>query len=126
MRLLLDTHILLWWLTNDPALPTRADTLMVDPANEISISAISLWEVGIKARLGKLPANVDEVRAATLASGFTPLPFTLDHAAEVARLPDHHRDPFDRALVAQARFEPMRLITHDRVVAMYGDSVLFV
>ncbi len=68
MRLLLDTHILLWWLTNDPALPTRADELMIDPANEISISAISLWEVGIKARLGKLPADVDEVCAATLST----------------------------------------------------------
>jgi len=126
MRLLLDTHILLWWLTNDQALPERADALIVDPANEVSISAISLWEIGIKARLGKLPADVDEVRTAALASGFTPLPFTLDHAAEVARQPDHHRDPFDRALVAQARFEPMRLITHDQVVAMYGDSILFV
>jgi PIN domain nuclease of toxin-antitoxin system len=126
MRLLLDTHILLWWLTNDQALPERADALIVDPANEVSISAISLWEVAIKARLGKLPADVDEVRAAALESDFTPLPFTLDHAAEVARLPDHHRDPFDRALVGQARFEPMRLITHDQIVAMYGDSVLFV
>ncbi len=126
MRLLLDTHILLWWLTNDPALPAQADALITDPANEVSISAISLWEVAIKAHLGKLPADVNEVRTAALASGFTPLPFTLDHAAEVARLSDHHRDPFDRALVAQARFEPMRLITHDEVVAMYGDSVLFV
>jgi PIN domain nuclease of toxin-antitoxin system len=126
VRLLLDTHILLWWLTDDPALPARADALITDPANEVFVSPMSLWEIAIKSRLGKITADVDEVRNAALESGFDPLPFTLEHAAEVARLPNHHRDPFDRALVAQVRFEPLRLITHDEVVAAYGGSVLLV
>jgi len=126
MRLLLDTHILLWWLDDDPALPARAKTLIADPANLVFISPLTLWEIAIKARLGKIEADVDEVRAAATDGGLVPLPFTADHAGEVARLPDHHRDPFDRGLVAQARHEPMRLLTHDVAVAAYGDSVLLV
>ncbi len=126
MRLLLDTHILLWWLSDDPALPAQAKALIADPANAVFISPMSLWEIAIKARLGKLEADVDEVRAAATDNGFAPLPFTADHASEVARLPDHHRDPFDRALVAQARREPLRLLTHDEAVAAYGESVLLV
>lgn len=126
MRLLLDTHILLWWLNDSPDLPEQAKALIADPANEVYVSPLSLWEIAIKSRLGKITADVDAVRQAALASGFDPLAFTLEHAADVARLPDHHRDPFDRALVAQARVEPMRLLTHDEVVAMYGESVLLV
>ena len=126
MRLLLDTHILLWWLADDPLLPARARALIADPSNAVFISPMSLWEVAIKARLGKMEASVDETRAAAMDGGFISLPFTADHAGEVARLPDHHRDPFDRALIAQARREPMRLLTHDAVVAAYGESVLLV
>ncbi|MDQ2828016.1 MAG: type II toxin-antitoxin system VapC family toxin [Chloroflexota bacterium] len=73
-----------------------------------------------------MEADVDETRAAATDGGFIPLPFTADHAGEVARLPDYHRDPFDRTLIAQARREPMRLLTHDAVVAAYGESVLLV
>ncbi len=126
MRLLLDTHILLWWLANDPALPARADALIVDPANEVFVSSMVLWEIAIKTRLGKMAGDVDAVRTEAADGGFASLPFTVEHASEVARLPDHHRDPFDRALVAQARSEPLRLITHDTVVASYGDSILLV
>jgi len=126
MRLLLDTHILLWWLADDPTLPARARTLIADPSNTVFISPLSLWEIAIKLRLGKIEADVDEVRAAATDGGFIPLPFTADHASETARLPYHHRDPFDRGLVAQARHEPMRLLTHDGVVAAYGDNVLLV
>ena len=126
MRLLLDTHILLWWLNDDPRLSIQADALIADQANEVFVSPLSLWEIAIKSRLGKLRADVDEVWRTALESGFAPLPFTLEHAAEVARLPDHHHDPFDRVLIAQARTEPMRLITHDKVVAAYGESVLLV
>lgn len=124
MRLLLDTHILLWWLADDAALPATADALIADQANGVFVSSMSLWEIAIKSRLGKIAAEVDEVHRAALESGFTPLPFTLEHAAEVARLPDHHRDPFDRALVAQARLEPLHLVTCDEVVAAYGEPVL--
>jgi PIN domain nuclease of toxin-antitoxin system len=124
MRLLLDTHILLWWLADDPALPARADALIADPANEVFASSISLWEIALKVSLGKITADPAQVHTATLASGFAPLAFTAEHALAVARLPDHHRDPFDRALLAQARVEPLHLITHDAIIAGYGEHVL--
>jgi PIN domain nuclease of toxin-antitoxin system len=123
VRLLLDTHLLLWWLADDPALPARAAQLIADPANDVFVSAISLWEIAIKSRLGKLEADVDAILAAVPASGFQPLPMSLAHAARVAHLPDLHRDPFDRALVAQAHLEPMHLLTHDPVVAAYGHGI---
>jgi PIN domain nuclease of toxin-antitoxin system len=126
MRLLLDTNILLWWLADDAALPARAAALIADPANEVFMSPMNLWEIAIKARLGKITADVAEVRTAALSGGLAPLAFTLEHAVAVADLPDHHRDPFDRALVAQARVEPMHLITHDEIVAAYGGDVLLV
>lgn len=126
MRLLLDTHILLWCLVNDPALPAPAWTLVADPANDKYVSPISLWEIAIKARTGKLPVDIDEVLAAVEKSAYIPLLFTFVHAAAVARLPDHHRDPFDRALIAQALSEPLRLLTHDRALAAYGNIVMLV
>lgn len=126
MRLLLDTHILLWWLADDLALPAQADALIVDSVNEIFVSPISLWEVAIKAHLGKIMADVNEIHTAALTNGFTPLPFTDLHAIAVARLPNHHRDPFDRALIAQAHVEPLCLITHDQVVATYSRDILLV
>lgn len=126
MRLLLDTHILLWWLADDPALPASADALIGDPHNEVFASAITLWEIAIKARLGKITVDTAAVQAAVLASGFETLAFTAGHAIEVSHLPEHHRDPFDRALLAQARIEPLRLITHDTILALYGDQVLLV
>jgi PIN domain nuclease of toxin-antitoxin system len=126
MRLLLDTHILLWWLADDPALPERADALIADQANEVFASAISLWEIAIKARLGKIAADAAQIHTATQASGLASLAFTAEHALAVAQLPNHHRDPFDRALVAQARVEPLHLITHDAIIAAYGEHVLFV
>ena len=126
MRLLLDTHILLWGLDNDPSLSSQARTLMTDPENDVFVSPISLWEIAIKVGLGKLAAAVDKVHKAALESGFIPLPFTFEHAGTVAHLPDHHRDPFDRALIAQARFEPLILLTHDELLASYGDMVLLV
>jgi len=126
VRLLLDTHILIWWLKDDLLLPARARALIAERRNQVFVSPMSLWEMAIKSQLGKLKANVDDVRGAVLHSGFQPLPFTLDHAAAVARLPHHHRDPFDRALVAQALLEPLTLLTHDESLALYGDHVLLV
>ena len=126
MRLLLDTHILLWWLTDDPLLPPRAGVLIADRRNQVFVSPMSVWEVAIKSQLSRLEADVDEVRTAAVHSGFQPLPFTLEHAAAVARLPHHHRDPFDRGLVAQALFEPLPLLTHDEKLAAYGEHVLLV
>jgi PIN domain nuclease of toxin-antitoxin system len=126
VRLLLDTHILLWWLNDAPLLPARAGALIADRRNQIFVSPMSVWEMAIKSQLGKLRADVDEVRTAVQHSGFQPLPFTLEHAAAVAKLPHHHRDPFDRALVAQAALGPLMLLTHDDSLALYGDQVLLV
>jgi len=124
VRLLLDTHILLWWQSDDPALPARANMLIAAPANEIFASAISLWEIAIKTHLGKLRAAVNEVCAAALDDGFEWLPFSVEHALAVAQLPEHHRDPFDRALIAQARCGPLYLLTHDSQLGASGEPVL--
>jgi PIN domain nuclease of toxin-antitoxin system len=126
VHLLLDTHLLLWWLAADPRLPPRAGMLIEDRRNPVFVSPMTLWEIAIKTQLGKLDADVDEVRTAALQSGFRPLPFTLEHAAAVARLPQHHRDPFDRALLAQALLEPLTLLTHDEGLSVYGEQVLLV
>jgi PIN domain nuclease of toxin-antitoxin system len=126
VRILLDTHILLWCLGEDSALPQQARALIADATNQVFISPISLWEVAIKAQIGKIVADVNEIRTAALAIGFHSLPFTLEHAAAVAQLPTHHRDPFDRALVAQAHCEPLRLLTHDRALVAYGEPVMLV
>jgi PIN domain nuclease of toxin-antitoxin system len=126
VRLLIDTHILLWWLNEDPLMPARADALLFDPSNQVFVSAICIWEISIKTAIGKLEADVQELLATIPKSGFLPLPFTLEHAAAVHGLPDLHKDPFDRALVAQARLEPMHLVTHDDLIAAYGGTVILV
>jgi PIN domain nuclease of toxin-antitoxin system len=126
VRLLLDTHILLWWLKDESLLPPRAGELIADRRNQVFVSPMNLWEIAIKVQLGKLKADVDEVRTAALESAFQPLPFTLEHAAAVARFPSHHRDPFDRALLAQALVEPQTLLTHDESLSAYGGHVLLV
>ena len=126
MRLLLDTHILLWWLNDDPLLPSTARTYIADPENEVFVSSLSVWEIAVKSQLGKLDAEAGVISAAIAQSRFMPLPFTIKHAVEITRLPHHHRDPFDRALIAQARTEPLRLLTHDSLVAAYGNAVILV
>ena len=126
MRLLLDTHILLWWLADDPRLPRAAETIIGDAANAVHVSAASFWEVAIKSALGRIDVDLDDVVAAIGATGFIELPITSRHSIECGRLPPHHRDPFDRMLVAQSRFEPLRLVTHDRALADYGENVLLV
>lgn len=123
MRLLLDTHLLLWWLADDPKLPPRAATLIADSTNAIFASAASVWEAAIKAGLGRLTVDASELEPAIRASGFQPLPVSLAHAAAVATLPPHHRDPFDRLLVAQSRVEGLVLLTRDGTLAAYGESV---
>ena len=126
MRVLLDTHILLWWLMDDRRLPKDAEQIIKDPDNAIFVSAASIWEVAIKAALGQIEADPLAIQSAIEPSGFTELPITGKHAAQVAKLPSHHRDPFDRMLVAQSLAEPMRLLTSDTLLAKYGDMVLAV
>jgi PIN domain nuclease of toxin-antitoxin system len=123
---LLDTHIFVWWLANDRKLPKAADALILDPDNEVYVSAGSVWEIAIKAGLGQIQVDPALVVAAIPESGFQELPITSRHAIEVGTLPKHHRDPFDRLIIAQSRIEPMYLLTHDRQLAAYGDTVLIV
>jgi PIN domain nuclease of toxin-antitoxin system len=122
MRLLLDTHLLLWALATPSRLPVAARRAI--DTSEVHVSAASIWEVSIKAALGKLAAKSHDVLAAIKPAGFELLPIHGEHAAEVALLPMHHRDPFDRMLIAQARVERMRLLSNDDALRIYGDFVV--
>lgn len=123
MKLLLDTRILLWWLDDHPSLPAKARELIADPGNTIFISAVSVWEIWLKQSLGKLrlPSNFDKRLA---REAFESLPLTAAHAREVARLPWHHRDPFDRMLIAQSRVAELTLLTADESVVAYGGAIV--
>lgn len=119
----MDTHILLWMLNDDARLPATARQLLQTPDVMIVVSAMSLAEIAVKASIGKLHVQVARVREALLRFGIPELPFTSRHAVELANLPLHHRDPFDRMLVAQAQCEGLRLISCDSALQMYGRSV---
>ena len=123
MRLLLDTHALLWWLAGDSRLPARTKRAIGDRRNEILVSAASAWEVATKYRLGKLPGagplGVD-FSGEIGRQGFTPLAITLEHAEVAGGLIGAHRDPFDRMLVAQARAERMAIVSNDAVFDDFG------
>lgn len=125
MRLLLDTHIFLWAVAGSSLLRPAARRL-IEGADEVYVSAASIWEIAIKARLGKIQADAQELGAAIDASGFLELPVSAAHAAGVARLDLHHNDPFDRLLVAQALAEPLKLLTADEVLAKYSDVVVLI
>ncbi|MDQ0142888.1 type II toxin-antitoxin system VapC family toxin [Cupriavidus necator] len=122
MRLLLDTHIYLWAVADDRKL-SKAARKMISEAEKVFVSSASIWEASIKAGLGKLDADVNELVSAIDTSGFTELPVRAAHAALVRNLPDIHRDPFDRLLIAQAMYEPLRLLTADGHLAAYTDLV---
>jgi len=121
MRILLDTHLLLWALSQ----PSRLSPQMrkrIDSA-EVYVSTASIWEIGIKSAMGKIAANAGEVLAGLEPAGFIQLAITGEHAAKAAELPPLHKDPFDRILVAQASVEPMLLLTNDEVLRGYGSFV---
>lgn len=126
MRLLLDTQIVLWALTGSNRLGAVASGLIADPANEVYVSSVSLWEIAIKHALGRGDMPVSGTRAAELCAraGYRELPIAWRHAALVGALPPLHSDPFDRILVAQASAEPMRLLSRDATVASYGAMVM--
>ncbi len=119
MRLLLDTHVLLWWLAADSGLSGEAHAAIAEGANTILISAASAWEMAIKRALGKLtmPDLLDE---AITASGFQALPITVAHALLAGGLPRHHDDPFDRMLIAQAQSDGLTIVTRDTQFSHYG------
>ena len=122
MRLLLDTHIFLWCTKNDRRLSKSARSI-IQSASEIYISSASIWEASIKMKLGKLDVDIDDLVNAIDESGFLHLSISARHAATVSELPNHHRDPFDRILIAQAISEPLRLITSDSALQHYSDLV---
>ncbi len=122
MRLLLDTHTFLWWVSDDDRLPTRARRAIGHPRNEVLVSAVSGWEVAVNAQLGRidLPDPPDRFVPEQLhQNAFGALPVTMSHALAVSRLPNLHRDPFDRLLIAQAMIEQLSLVTGDEQIARY-------
>jgi len=125
LRLLLDTHLLLWWLAGSPSLSGKARALISDSENTVFASAVSLWEIWLKESLGRLrlPADFEERLA---EESFESLPLTAAQTRQLALLPWRHRDPFDRMLVAQARVESLTLLTADPLVSGYGDFIMLV
>ena len=128
MRLLLDTHMLLWALVEPGRLPKAAATHIRDRTHDVMYSAVSLWEIALKAQAGKpvTSAPPERLAEAAASSGYRELVITSRHATRIATLPMHHRDPFDRLLVAQALEEPARLLTADRRLAPYSELVMIV
>lgn len=122
MRLLLDTHTLLWWVSNHPGLSAAADHALNDPSHEVFVSAASAWEVTTKARLGKLNAGplAQDFVGEVARQGFLPLPVTLDHGQRAGNLPGAHRDPFDRMLIAQAQAENLVLVSNEALFDTFG------
>lgn len=125
MRILLDTHLLLWAMAASRKLPPTVKAQVLDPANDIYFSAASLWEIAIKRGLRRndFRIDLDALMAALRESGFLELPIAAMHAIGVAQLPPIHKDPFDRLLVAQSMAEPMTLLTNDATLADYWDGV---
>jgi PIN domain nuclease of toxin-antitoxin system len=122
VRLLLDTHALLWWLA-DEGLTTRARDAIADPAAVVMVSAVSAWEISIKKALGKLSAP-DDLEYQVQAGGFVPLPVSIAHGIAAGQLARHHEDPFDRMLIAQARAEGLTVVTRDKRFADYDVALL--
>jgi PIN domain nuclease of toxin-antitoxin system len=128
MRVLLDTHVLLWWLAGDPRLPVRLRQLIADEGNTVLVSAASAWEIATKVRLGKLPGAADlasDVGGAIASQGFVALPVTIAHAQRAGGLPGTHRDPFDRMLIAQAQIENASLVSNEALFDAYGITRLW-
>ena len=126
MRLLLDTHIILWWLAGSRELGQRARALITASDADLAVSVASWWEVGIKRALNRLEFDWQTGRRLLAANKIATVQVTLDHAEAAAALPLYHGDPFDRMLVAQATVEGMQLLTRDRKLKVYGGSVLHV
>ncbi len=126
MKLLLDTHILLWWLGGDPRLPTHLHALIEDRRHPVSVSVASLWEMTIKAAIGKLELQDDlrTIEAILHCQGITILPVQVQHLEKLLELPQHHRDPFDRLIIAQAIAEQMTVLSDDGEFPAYSVDLL--
>lgn len=126
MNLLLDTHVALWAITDSSKLTQKARELIQSPKATVWISVASVWEIAIKRSLGRgdMPVSSQDAVRYFNESGYRLLAIEAEHVIAVEELPPHHQDPFDRILVAQALVEPMRLMTHDPLVSLYGDSII--
>jgi PIN domain nuclease of toxin-antitoxin system len=123
MNIILDTHVLIWALENNSTLSDKAVEAIIEADNMVFVSAASVWEIGIKRNMGKLetPDNLlDEIRL----HRFAPLPINLHHAELAGKLPDIHKDPFDRMLIAQAVYEKLTLVTRDEIISKYDVKIL--
>jgi PIN domain nuclease of toxin-antitoxin system len=123
MRVLLDTHAVLWWLAGDERMPARARAVVADNANDILVSAVTVWEIATKLRIGKLPGAeraLDAIDERYLSGAFTPLAITPRHARRAGSLPGPHKDPFDRMLIAQAIGEDVPIVTIESLFDTYG------
>jgi PIN domain nuclease of toxin-antitoxin system len=123
MTLLLDTHVLLWWLSDDRTLTRSARQAIADPSAAVYVSAVTAWEIAIKRSLGKLSAP-DDLEDQLQAGGLTELPIAVGDALLAGSLPSHHNDPFDRMLIAQAQRHGLTIVTRDPAIGRYGVSVL--
>ena len=127
MRLLLDTHAAVWSASDSRRLPREVSDLIADPGNQVFVSSVSIWEIAIKARSkapDRFPFTAGEAQFIFERLGYRSLEVSWQHAAAVEDLPLIHRDPFDRLLVAQSLSEPLRLITHDRALVAYSDTII--
>ena len=123
MRLLIDTHALLWWLSDDPSLSEAARKVMAETSNVLLVSAASAWEIATKVRLGRLPGAAElaaDFQGFMLREGFTTLDITADHGIRAGLLPGPHQDPFDRMLISQAQAENVPMVTNEQTFEAYG------
>ena len=118
-RLLIDTHVFLWWLSDDPQLGPKARDLISNPGNQVFVSAATAWEISIKKSIGKLDAP-DDLDAIAEEEGFEKLPISFFHGEHAGDLPRYHRDPFDRMLIAQSQTEGLEIITADKSIPKYA------
>lgn len=129
MKALLDTHAFLWWISDHPSLSEPARKVISDTENDIYLSAVSIWEISIKARAGRLnifSGDLDQfVEEQAGKNSLMPLPVTLAHTARIYTLPNHHRDPFDQMLVAQSQVEEIPLVSADRMIRSYDIDVVW-
>lgn len=121
MRLLLDTHVLLWWVTGDRRLSKETTALIADSEHEIAVSAATFWEIAIKKGLGRIDVDLEELHEEVRGSAFEELPVRIAHTISLDGLPPKHTDPFDRLLIAQAIVETRQLVTRDEAILRYAD-----
>ena len=126
MKILLDTHILLWWLNDDEKLSENARQFIRNPDNVIYVSHVSLWEIQIKTMTGKLNADLGAIIQQLSENDFQQFPLHTNHILALAKLAPNHQDPFDRMLISQAISEPLHLITHDKNISLYSESIILV